>query len=154
MFTFFTLLSGIFTAWRTLWYLKWKLHWKYLAALAVLQIATRFKILRVLNVDGYIPATLRIVFSALFASFFIFFLLLIIEFLISGAFCIYYRAKGKYDADKMMRRHNTAVLVLLVFTVIITAAGMGVALDFGLALVAALCAPEKADELRHAVIAD
>ena len=37
---------------------------------------------------------------------------------------------------------------------IITAAGMGVALDFGLALVAALCSPEKANELRHAVIAD
>ena len=37
---------------------------------------------------------------------------------------------------------------------IITAAGMGAALDFGLALVSALCSPEKADELRHAVIAD
>lgn len=36
----------------------------------------------------------------------------------------------------------------------ITAAGMGVALDFGLALVAALCSPYKAAELRHAVIAD
>lgn len=37
---------------------------------------------------------------------------------------------------------------------IITAAGMGVALEFGLALVSALCSPEKANELRHAVIAD
>lgn len=37
---------------------------------------------------------------------------------------------------------------------IITAAGMGVALDFGLALVSALCSAEKAKELRHAVIAD
>ncbi len=37
---------------------------------------------------------------------------------------------------------------------IITAAGMGVALDFGLALVAVLCSSEKAAELRHAVIAD
>lgn len=36
----------------------------------------------------------------------------------------------------------------------ITAAGMGVALDFGLALVASLCSPYKAAELRHAVIAD
>lgn len=34
---------------------------------------------------------------------------------------------------------------------IITAAGMGVALDFGLALVAALCGQEKADALRAAV---
>ena len=37
---------------------------------------------------------------------------------------------------------------------IITAAGMGVALDFGLALVASLCSPEKATELRRAVIAE
>ena len=37
---------------------------------------------------------------------------------------------------------------------IITAAGMGVALEFGLALVSALCSPEKAEELRRAVIAD
>ena len=37
---------------------------------------------------------------------------------------------------------------------IITAAGMGVALEFGLALVAALCGEEKADELRRAVLAD
>ncbi len=36
----------------------------------------------------------------------------------------------------------------------ITAAGMGVALEFGLALVSALVSPEKADQLRHAVIAD
>ena len=36
---------------------------------------------------------------------------------------------------------------------LITARGMGVALEFGLALVAALCSPEKADELRRAVIA-
>jgi len=124
MFTFFTLLSGIFTAWRTLWYLKWKLHWKCLAALAVLQIATRFKILRVLKVDAYIPGTLRMIFSALFACFFIFFLFLLIEFVISGVLYFYFKAKGKYDADKMMRRHNTAVLVLLAFTVIITAAGI------------------------------
>ena len=34
---------------------------------------------------------------------------------------------------------------------VITAKGMGVALEFGLALVAALCGPEKADELRAAV---
>ncbi len=37
---------------------------------------------------------------------------------------------------------------------IITAAGMGVALDFGLALVAALKGEAMAAELRHAVIAD
>ena len=37
---------------------------------------------------------------------------------------------------------------------VITAAGMGVALEFGLALVAALCGEEKADELRRAVLAD
>ena len=36
----------------------------------------------------------------------------------------------------------------------ITAAGMGVALEFGLALVSALCSPEKAEALRRAVIAD
>lgn len=36
---------------------------------------------------------------------------------------------------------------------IITARGMGVALEFGLALVSALCSPEKAEELRRAVIA-
>ena len=36
---------------------------------------------------------------------------------------------------------------------LITARGMGVAPEFGLALVAALCSPEKADELRRAVIA-
>ena len=36
----------------------------------------------------------------------------------------------------------------------VTARGMGVALDFGLALVAALCGEEKAEELRHSVIAD
>jgi len=37
---------------------------------------------------------------------------------------------------------------------IITAAGMGVALEFGLALVAALCGQARADELRRAVLAD
>ncbi len=37
---------------------------------------------------------------------------------------------------------------------IITAAGMGVALEFGLALVAALCGKEKAEELRRGVLAD
>ena len=37
---------------------------------------------------------------------------------------------------------------------IITAAGMGVALDFGLELVSALCGKEKAEELRKAVLAD
>ena len=37
---------------------------------------------------------------------------------------------------------------------IITAAGMGVALEFGLALVAALKGQDVAEELRHAVIAD
>ena len=37
---------------------------------------------------------------------------------------------------------------------IITAAGMGVALEFGLALVAALKGKETADELRRAVLAD
>ena len=36
----------------------------------------------------------------------------------------------------------------------ITARGMGVALEFGLALVSALCGKDKADELRHSVIAD
>ena len=36
----------------------------------------------------------------------------------------------------------------------ITARGMGVALEFGLCLVAALCGEKKADELRYAVIAD
>lgn len=37
---------------------------------------------------------------------------------------------------------------------VITAAGMGVALEFGLALVAALKGKETADELRRAVLAD
>lgn len=37
---------------------------------------------------------------------------------------------------------------------IITAAGMGVALEFGLALVAALCGQARADALRAAVLAD
>ena len=37
---------------------------------------------------------------------------------------------------------------------IITAAGMGVALEMGLTLVALLCGKEKAEQLRHAVIAD
>ena len=37
---------------------------------------------------------------------------------------------------------------------IITAAGMGVALEFGLALVAALCGQARADTLRAAVLAD
>lgn len=37
---------------------------------------------------------------------------------------------------------------------IITAAGMGVALEFGLSLVAILCGEEKADALRKGVIAD
>ena len=37
---------------------------------------------------------------------------------------------------------------------IITAAAMGVALDFGLELVSVLAGPEKAEELRHAVLAD
>ena len=37
---------------------------------------------------------------------------------------------------------------------IITAAGMGVALEFGLLIVETLCGTEKAKELRHAVIAD
>ena len=37
---------------------------------------------------------------------------------------------------------------------ILTAAGMGVALDMGLAIVEILCGKEKAKELRHAVIAD
>lgn len=37
---------------------------------------------------------------------------------------------------------------------IITAAGMGVALDFGLVLVSLLCGKEKAEALRKAVIAD
>ncbi len=36
----------------------------------------------------------------------------------------------------------------------LTAAGMGVALDMGLALVEIFCGKEKAKELRHAVIAD
>ena len=36
----------------------------------------------------------------------------------------------------------------------ITARGMGVAVEFGLELVAALCGNEKSDELRTAVIAD
>ena len=37
---------------------------------------------------------------------------------------------------------------------IITAKGMGVATDFGLALTEILCGKEKADSLRHAIIAD
>lgn len=37
---------------------------------------------------------------------------------------------------------------------LITAAGMGVALDFALALVEALCGAERAAELRHSVLAD
>lgn len=37
---------------------------------------------------------------------------------------------------------------------IITAAGMGVAVEFGLALVELFCGEQKAKELRHAVIAD
>ena len=37
---------------------------------------------------------------------------------------------------------------------IITAAGMGVALEFGLALVEALCGKEKSEEIRKAVLAD
>ncbi len=37
---------------------------------------------------------------------------------------------------------------------IITGAGMGAALDFGLLLVSALCGEDKAKELYHAVIAD
>ena len=37
---------------------------------------------------------------------------------------------------------------------VITAAGMGVALEFGLALVMALKGKETADELRRAVLAD
>ena len=37
---------------------------------------------------------------------------------------------------------------------VITAAGMGVALEFGLALVAALKGQDAADELRRAVLAD
>ena len=37
---------------------------------------------------------------------------------------------------------------------IITARGMGVAVDFGLALVEALCGKDKASELEHAIIAD
>ncbi|MBQ9085745.1 MAG: DJ-1/PfpI family protein [Clostridia bacterium] len=37
---------------------------------------------------------------------------------------------------------------------IITAAGMGVALEFGLSLVALFCGAERAEELRHAVLAD
>ena len=37
---------------------------------------------------------------------------------------------------------------------IITARGMGVATEFGLALVSLLCSNEKADSLRHAIIAD
>lgn len=37
---------------------------------------------------------------------------------------------------------------------VITAAGMGVAVEFGLALVSALCGDKKADELRHAILAD
>ena len=37
---------------------------------------------------------------------------------------------------------------------ILTAAGMGVALEFGLLIVETLCGTKKATELRHAVIAD
>jgi len=37
---------------------------------------------------------------------------------------------------------------------VITAAGMGVAVEFGLALVAALCGQERADSLRAAILAD
>lgn len=37
---------------------------------------------------------------------------------------------------------------------IITGAGMGAALDFGLLLVSVMCGEEKAAELRHSVIAD
>lgn len=37
---------------------------------------------------------------------------------------------------------------------VITAAGMGVAVEFGLALVTALCGKEKAAELLHAILAD
>ena len=37
---------------------------------------------------------------------------------------------------------------------IITAAGMGVAVEFGLTLVEVFCGAQKAKELRHAVIAD
>ena len=37
---------------------------------------------------------------------------------------------------------------------IVTARGMGVATDFGLALTTILCGKEKADSLRHAIIAD
>ena len=37
---------------------------------------------------------------------------------------------------------------------ILTAAGMGVAVDFGLAIVEALCGEKKAEELRRAVLAD
>ena len=36
----------------------------------------------------------------------------------------------------------------------VTARGMGVAVEFGLCLVAALCGEAKADELRHSTIAD
>ena len=36
----------------------------------------------------------------------------------------------------------------------VTAAGMGVALELGLEIVAMLCGKQKAEELRHAVIAD
>lgn len=37
---------------------------------------------------------------------------------------------------------------------VLTARGMGVAVDMGLAIVALFCGEEKANELRHAVIAD
>lgn len=37
---------------------------------------------------------------------------------------------------------------------VITAAGMGVAVEFGLALVSALCGQERADALRTAILAD
>lgn len=37
---------------------------------------------------------------------------------------------------------------------VITAAGMGVAVEFGLALVTSLCGKEKAEELRRAILAD
>lgn len=36
----------------------------------------------------------------------------------------------------------------------VTARGMGVALEFGLTLISLLCGEEKAEELRHSVIAD
>ena len=55
--------------------------------------------------------------------------------------------------DKLIGANISAKRVV-VDGMIITAAGMGVALEFGLVLVSLLCGKEKADTLRKGVIAD